>query len=601
MTSLEDLPTHDFGHFLHALRTNRLALMPSDARVVLSGGAAGSLYFQWFANYPGQVERHIGVEYFAPPPDPLPEGVEWLARTLGDLSPVGDGEVDLVFAGQVIEHLWPDDVAGFLCEANRVLRPGGAIVIDSVTRFVTQRLDWTHPEHTMEFDPDEIVGLMELAGFVDIDIKGVWLCYDREREQLLDLDLVGGGTNWPWRRRVIEAEARPQDSFIWWAEARKGDGPVDAAAVRRRVGEIYEVARPTAFERVRTDVGDPAGDSVGRRFRAKRGTSGFVLRGPGAALPPGRHEAVFRLRAEAVDGWVSANRTLAEIEVTRDGGHVIADRSLTARDLPPGGTQRELALAFELRDTAFDCELRVRSSGAVPLVADVPVTVNEGAGNGRGPDARATGPDPARVRAQAAIRSVQRAAGWPARRLLDPRLQGLRSDNQWLAATLGERIDMRANEIAWRLDRPGQTVAARVVASTEHDRSSVLPYVVKALANVVPRSTVLVTESEDDPVPAVLETLGYVVVTTKPAAGARPAVAAIVRAQSADDPIIEQALRGMDDGRVIVLIMDQFDRPRLEQSLNGWRIDDQTDAEPTAEGQPNIIMARAVREPTEPR
>ena len=177
--------------------------MPGGARVVLSGGAAGSVYFRWFgANYPAHVERHIAVEYFEPPPDPLPEGVEWLARTLGDLAPVADGEVDFVFAGQVIEHLWPDDMAGFLSEANRVLRPDGYLVIDSPTRFITDDLAWTMPEHTLELEVDEIVELLELAGFVDIDVKGVWLCYDRERAQH---DATG-----PSRRRRRVAVAAPR-------------------------------------------------------------------------------------------------------------------------------------------------------------------------------------------------------------------------------------------------------------------------------------------------------------------------------------------------------------------------------------------------------
>ena len=74
MSALDDIPTHDLNFFLHELRMRRLALMPVDAPVVLSGGAANQIYFDWFAqNYPGHVERHIAVEYFAPAPDPLPE------------------------------------------------------------------------------------------------------------------------------------------------------------------------------------------------------------------------------------------------------------------------------------------------------------------------------------------------------------------------------------------------------------------------------------------------------------------------------------------------------------------------------------------------
>ena len=99
-------------------RRTRDEFRPDDtgsARTVLHGGSAGAWYFDWFRErYPTSVERHIGVEAFAERPATLPDGVAWLHRSLGDLEPVSDGEVDLVFAGQVIEHLWPEEITGFL-------------------------------------------------------------------------------------------------------------------------------------------------------------------------------------------------------------------------------------------------------------------------------------------------------------------------------------------------------------------------------------------------------------------------------------------------------------------------------------------------------
>ena len=395
MRALDDITTDDLNLFLHELRMRRLAQMPAEAPVVLSGGAANQIYFEWFAeNYPGSVERHIGVEYFAPAPDPLPEGVEWLARTLGDLSPVRDGAVDLVFGGEVIEHLWPDDIAGFLCEAHRVLRSGGAVVIDSPTRFIAESLAWTQPEHT-------------------IDVKGIWLCYDRDREQVLPLDVFSGGEDWPWQRRVIEAEKRPRDSFIWWAEARKGDGSGDSAAVKRRVREIYDRVRPTYFQRMWTEVGKPTDGVLGRRFTVPRGQPGLLLRGPSIAMPAGRHEALFRLIAEPMEWPPPPNRKIAQVEVTRDDGQVVADWTLTARDLPPGGVEREVLLPFELPGTAFNCELRVHSLGAVPLTASLPAAVNERSRTAHGPSARPLARDPATVRLRTAgsgVRPTRRMA-----------------------------------------------------------------------------------------------------------------------------------------------------------------------------------------------
>lgn len=374
MTLLDNIPTHDVNFFLHELRTRNLAALRAQGPVVLSGDAANQFSFDWFAEqYSGRVEHRIAVELFSPAPDPMPAGVQWLARMLRDLSPVGDGEVDLVFAGQVIEHLWPHDLASFLCEAHRVLRPGGTLVIASPTRSITKVLAWTHPDHTIELEVDEIIELLERAGFVDIDVKGVWLCYDRDHAEVLPLDVFGGGDDWPRQRRVTEAEARPHHSFIWWAEARNGDGGGDGAVVRRRVREICDLARPTYFQRMRTEIAVPADHPSGLCFIAPYWRQGLVLGGPSIAIPPGHHEAVFRLRCDAAAPSEPApDERVAEVEVTCDDGRVVAHRMLAARYLPPSGGAHEVVLPLELPDTAFNGELRVRSHGILPLIADFP-------------------------------------------------------------------------------------------------------------------------------------------------------------------------------------------------------------------------------------
>ena len=497
-----------------------------------------------------------------------------------------------MFAGQVIEHLWPDDMAGFLNESHRVLRPGGAVVIDSPTRFITDALAWTQPEHTIELEVEEIVELLELAGFVDIDVKGIWLCYDRDRALVLPLDVFAGGDDWPWQRRVIEAEGRPHDSIIWWAEARNSDGRGDAAAVRRRVREIYDQARPTYFQRMRTEVGKPAGDSVGRRVKVPRGHPGLLLRGPSIAMPPGRHEAVFRLRAEATGSRPAPSQKIAVVEVTRDDGRVVADWSLTAHDLPPGGAEREVVLPFELPDTAFNGEVRVHSLGNAPLIANLPVAVHEGVGSGRRPSARPLGRDSARVHAQAALRSVQRVVGWPARRLLDPRLEGLRNHAQWVAATIGERIDARANELGVRIDRLAERVQPPAVESTESERSAVLPYVLGALGTLTPGTTILVADATRGAISTVLASLGYDVVTTPLPEGAQQVAAAVVRS-SGDRATVEQVVRMVQPGGVVVLITEGRDRAGIEKMLDGWQIEDETVTQPQRESAPRLTLTRA--------
>jgi hypothetical protein len=106
---LDGIPLDDWNVFLHELRGRRIATMPAGARTVLSAGCAGAWYFEWFdERYPTSVDRHIGVELFSPRPANLPGNMEWISSSLDDLSSVESGVVDLVFAGQLIEHLWPE-------------------------------------------------------------------------------------------------------------------------------------------------------------------------------------------------------------------------------------------------------------------------------------------------------------------------------------------------------------------------------------------------------------------------------------------------------------------------------------------------------------
>ena len=114
-----------------------------------------------------------------PRPEELPGYVEWLEAdiaALGGVGDVADSSIDLVYSGQNVEHLWPEQMLAFFTETNRILHDGGWLVVDSPNREVTAELSWSMAEHTIEFAPDEVGRLFELAGFELTTLKGVWLC-----------------------------------------------------------------------------------------------------------------------------------------------------------------------------------------------------------------------------------------------------------------------------------------------------------------------------------------------------------------------------------------------------------------------------------------
>jgi SAM-dependent methyltransferase len=372
-------PANDFNDFLHELRSRQVERLPSGARTVLHGGSAGSWYFEWFdERYPTPVERHIGVEAFSPAPDPLPPNVEWLQRTLGELSPVEDSSVDLVFAGQVLEHLWPEDVAGFLAEAHRVLRPRGTLAVDSPNRLVTAKLGWDHPEHTVEFTVDEIRELLELAGFDGIRIRGVWICFDPEQGRVLPFDDLGEVDGWDSLRRAEEAEGRPEDSFVWWAEAERVERKPNCEQLERRVQEAYEIYRGHRLSRMHRTHGSVREANGRKVVTGRRGRAGHLLFGPYVPMRPGRWVARFRVAAGPVK-WrkPEPDEPLGSIDVMVGDSDpkVVAEKALTGRDLPLDGVEREFELPFELDQTVFGAQFRVHTLGRVRMRAQYPVEV----------------------------------------------------------------------------------------------------------------------------------------------------------------------------------------------------------------------------------
>lgn len=361
----------DVNALLHELRTERLAAMPAGAKVVLSAGCAGQWYFDWLdAAYPG-VQQHIGLEAYLPRPSDLSRRVRWIPSTVRRMTGVDDSSVDLVFSGQNIEHLWAADVVGFLLESRRVLREGAWLVIDSPNAWISDALNYRMPEHVAELTPAEITGLLEMAGFTDLSMNGLWLCFDRDRQLLLPLppDRVLAG--WTMADRRAAAPDRPDDSFIWWAQGRacrSPDVPGLVDAVERIVSERYRhrLANPTA----------PTGRLVGRGDRrwasVDPGSAGVLRSGPGAPLPPGRHRVAFELRR----GSASEGAVVAVLDaIAQPKGRVLTTRDVRADDLP---IERftTVDLALELDETAFDIEFRVRATGASALTTALTVDID---------------------------------------------------------------------------------------------------------------------------------------------------------------------------------------------------------------------------------
>jgi SAM-dependent methyltransferase len=360
----------DYLAALHEVRTFCLGDMPPGARTVLSVGASGAWYFDWFAGAYGDVERHIAVEAFLPRPVELPENVEWLAADLAGpdgVATVNSGSVDLVFSGQNIEHLWPEQVVALLVESSRVLRPEGWLVVDSPNRNVTEAYRWTMEEHTVELVPEEATRLLELAGFEVVTMKGLWLC--RRDGELLELQppgTVAGARE--VLERMMKAAGRPADSFVWWAEARKVAEP-DVAGLESEVRAIFADHSEERVGRMQSNEGTPCILADGRAgVSLEKGSSGYLFFGPYLPLRAGSYELTVELE------WADCrdqDRPVGVLEVVaRDGprGEVLV--------LPSGPAGRTVVrYTLDLEALHFGVQARLRSTGTALLSAPLSLSV----------------------------------------------------------------------------------------------------------------------------------------------------------------------------------------------------------------------------------
>lgn len=379
MPETDETDQPDFSVRLHALRGAELRRLPEGAATILHGGAAGAWYFDWFdEHYPGEVQRHIGVEAFAERPSDLPSHVEWLRRTLGDMDSVPSDSIDMVFGGQVIEHLWAEDVAGFLAESHRVLREDGLLVLDSPNRRVTEAIGWHQPEHTVEFAVDEITTLLELSGFALQEARGVILGYDRDRHIFLELD----DERMPWTERATLAADRPEDSFVWWLTARRSPRQPERERASDLAHAYTDEFRARRLQRLTSSL--PIRRSTGHipTVSSPPGHAGPLLLNPPSPIPAGSWRATAVLRVD--DPAPTADLPVATFEATSAGGVGHGKREVLASELDPAGGWTSVELDFDVAEMVMGLELRVNAHPQAAIGAQLDLSLCQ-----RGDDAHA--------------------------------------------------------------------------------------------------------------------------------------------------------------------------------------------------------------------
>jgi ArsR family transcriptional regulator len=100
-------------------------------------------------------------------------GVENVEFRLGDMEevPIADGEVDLVFFSQSLHHALHPERA--LEEAARILQPGGRIVVLDLAKHRFEEARELYADEWLGFSEAELEGMLEMAGFRDVQTSVV--------------------------------------------------------------------------------------------------------------------------------------------------------------------------------------------------------------------------------------------------------------------------------------------------------------------------------------------------------------------------------------------------------------------------------------------
>ena len=355
--------------FLHNVRTKMLQNLPYKAHNILHVGSAGLWYYQWFKENYRFEAIHTGVD-LNPRPIGLPEDIRWYQKDVCYLDFAKDGEFDMVFAGQFIEHIDYEAQSRFLCEANRVLKPGGILVIDSPNALITRKFAWFQPEHVHELEYLQPYTLVKLAGFDIVSKSGIIperLLQNIAVEGVVDGFVKTSDFNQTIMDEEMAVSESLNDSFVWWFCAKKTDRLPQYETILE-LDEQYYLNKPH-FIGYCSNTGDICEENRKACLLVKE--PGAALFGPYTDYPEGEYCVEFIFKGiEKIE--YNPKKTICYIDAVSGANCVeLAKSEIKGQDLiwSVDGwlTQR---LYFSLEKTE-NLQFRVLATGTAPFYVQI--------------------------------------------------------------------------------------------------------------------------------------------------------------------------------------------------------------------------------------
>jgi SAM-dependent methyltransferase len=196
-------------HSLHVSRCEFIQSLPRARRILDVGGAhhdteQGALVAM---GYPYAFDELTIVDLPSADRHPLyrsPEHhdvieshlgpVRYRYHSMSDLTSYDDGAFDLVYSGQSIEHVTPDEGRTLLKEIHRILAPGGHLALDTPNGRVCrlQQDAFIDPDHEVEYTHEEMVELLHGADLEIVEAKGLNYMGRAAAQQRFDADEAAG-------------------------------------------------------------------------------------------------------------------------------------------------------------------------------------------------------------------------------------------------------------------------------------------------------------------------------------------------------------------------------------------------------------------------
>jgi SAM-dependent methyltransferase len=232
--TLPGIPAENYWFRRHEAAYDAVAPLCAGA-VVLEAGCGEGYGADRIA---GAARAVIGIDYDAAAIGHVAAAYPRVAAVRGNLAclPLRAGAVDVVATLQVLEHLW--DQPGFLAECRRVLRPAGALLVTTPNRLTFSPPNRPlNPFHHRELDPDELLGLLDTAGFEVTRLLGLrhgprLRRLDRLFGSVVDAQLAGPPATWHRELHRAVAAVRTSD-FVLAADNLDSCLDLLAVAVRR--------------------------------------------------------------------------------------------------------------------------------------------------------------------------------------------------------------------------------------------------------------------------------------------------------------------------------------------------------------------------------